>query len=93
MTAHTLPGQIVNRGTPKHVVRDPVEFTEYLQIPTTSQYVYIGNGTREDVFGVGTYMDTGRTLILYGVLYTLEIQNLLCVFALLGFRFVFMTIV
>lgn len=92
MIAHSLPDWIVNTRAVKHIARDHLGFVEYLWIPTKSQWVYVVNSIREDLLGVGTYqLKYGlEKLTLHDILYALRfLQNLLNVFALIGFSFNF----
>ncbi|KAG5524057.1 hypothetical protein RHGRI_030902 [Rhododendron griersonianum] len=95
LVAHTDPNWIVDTGATKHVARDRGGFIEYRRIPVGNQSVFMGNSSAEDVLGVGTYqlkLQSGRTLILYDVLYAPGVRhNLISVIALveLGFSFNF----
>ena len=68
---------------------------EYRWIPIGSRDIKVGNGASVEVLGIGTYkieLHCGRTLLLYDVLYALEIRrNLLSIATLLrlGFQFIF----
>lgn len=53
--AHSLLGWIVDSRVGKDVVEDQVGFVDYRRIPTTRQNITLGNRTREDVLGIGTY--------------------------------------
>ena len=44
----------VDSGATHHVARDKSEFVEFRQIPSGSQWIYLGNNTRIKVKGVGT---------------------------------------
>ena len=52
--AHTILGWIVDSGATKHIARDRVGCVDYKKIPTSTQYVILGNKTQEEVIGVGT---------------------------------------
>ena len=71
LAAHSLLGWIVDLGAAKHVARDRVGFIDCRRALVGKHYVVVGNGSREDVLGVGTYLlklCLGHTL-LHDVLY------------------------
>uniref|UniRef100_A0A2N9GDW0 Reverse transcriptase Ty1/copia-type domain-containing protein n=1 Tax=Fagus sylvatica TaxID=28930 RepID=A0A2N9GDW0_FAGSY len=84
-----------NTGATDHVAKDRVEFVEYRRVPTDSRWMRMGNESRVEVLGIGTYklqLHHGRTLLLHNVLYAPGMtQNLLSVNVLLelGFSFGF----
>ena len=70
--AKSFPNWVVDSGASKHVVRDKVRFVELHPCPVGSQTVTLGNGTAEDVLGVGTYrlkLRGGNSLLLHDALY------------------------
>lgn len=95
LVANHLPNWIVDTGASKHVVHDRAGFVEYHRVPVGSQTVMLGNGTKEDVLGIGTYklkLRGGKTLLLHDTLYAPGVQCcLVSVVALLklGFSFYF----
>uniref|UniRef100_A0A2N9ER43 Integrase catalytic domain-containing protein n=1 Tax=Fagus sylvatica TaxID=28930 RepID=A0A2N9ER43_FAGSY len=82
-------------GATDHVARDRVGFVEYCRVPAGSRWMRMGNESRVEVLGIGTYklqLRHGRTLLLHDVLYAPRMrQNLLSVNVLLelGFSFGF----
>ena len=68
-------------------------YVDYRRVPRGTHKVFVGNGTNEDVVGVGSYqlhLCSGRTLLLHDVLHLLGIQhNLLLVTTLISFGFYF----
>ena len=49
---------------------------KYHQIPCGTKWIYVGNNTRVEIKGIGTYklcMRGGQTLYLYDALFSLEI--------------------
>ena len=77
----------VDSGAMHHLARDRSEFIEFRQIPSGSQWIYLGNNTRIEVKGVGTCkldLQGGRILYIHDVLHSPEIRrNLVSVTALL----------
>ena len=74
---HTIPGWIVDLGATKHIARDRVGCVDYKRIPTSTQYVILGNKAQEEVIGVGTYqlkLRLGRMLLLHDVLHAPGVQ-------------------
>ena len=70
--AKSFPNWIVDLGASKHVVRDRVGFVDFHPCPVGLQTVTLGNGTAEDVLGVGTYrlkLRGGNSLLLHDTLY------------------------
>lgn len=53
--ANSLPQWIVDTGATKHIVQDRAGFVEFHRCPVGSRTVVLGNGSEEDVLGVGTY--------------------------------------
>ena len=45
--AHTIPGWIVDSGATKHIARDRVGCVDYKKIPTSTQYIILGNEAQE----------------------------------------------
>ena len=72
---------------------DKEEFVDYCLVPTGTQYITLGNGTNEEVLGVGSYqlrIKNGRDLFLQDVLYAPEIlYNLSLIVVLLGLGYSF----
>uniref|UniRef100_A0A2N9HS45 Integrase catalytic domain-containing protein n=1 Tax=Fagus sylvatica TaxID=28930 RepID=A0A2N9HS45_FAGSY len=76
-----------NTGATDHVARDRVGFVEYCRVPAGNRWMRMGNESRVEVLGIGTYklqLRHGRTLLLHDVLYAPRMrQNLLSVNVLL----------
>ena len=56
----------------KRQVRDKAGFVEFHRYPVGTQSVVLGNGSEEDVLGVGTYqllLQGGNKLLLFDALY------------------------
>jgi len=93
LVSNSLPNWIVDMGATKHIVRDKDGFVDFHRYPVGSQTVVLGNGSEEDVLGVGTYklrLRGGNTLLLYDALHALRVQA--CLLSLvslmkLGFSF------
>jgi len=71
--AKSFPNRIVDSGASKHVVQDQVGFVDFHLYPVGLQIVTVGNGTVEDVLGVGTFrlkLCGGNSLLLHDTLYT-----------------------
>ena len=72
---------IVDSVATKYVARDRVEIVEYHWILVGSRDIKVGNRASMEVLGISTYkleLRSGHTLLLYDVLYVLEIwRNLL----------------
>ncbi|KAL0316519.1 UNVERIFIED_CONTAM: Retrovirus-related Pol polyprotein from transposon TNT 1-94 [Sesamum radiatum] len=81
-------------GATKHVTRDQAGFVNYHRVPACSHYIAMGNGTQEEVLGIGSYqlkLSTGCELLLSDVQYAPNIRcNLLSVTALMGQGFSFL---
>jgi hypothetical protein len=95
LIAYSILDWIIDTGAIDHVARDRVGFVEYRQVPVGSRWMCIGNESRVEVLGIGTYklqLRHGRTLLLHDMLYASRMrQNLLSVNVLLelGFSFGF----
>ena len=95
LIAYSILDWIVDTGATDHVARDRVGFVEYRRVPIGSRWMRMGNESRVEVLGIGTYklqLHHGRTLLLHDVLYAPGMrQNLLSVNVLLelGFSFSF----
>ena len=95
LIAYSILDWIVDAEATDHVARDRVGFVEYRRVPTSSKWMCIGNESRMEVLGIGTYklqLRCGCTLLLHDVLYAPGMrQNLLSVNVLLelGFSFGF----
>uniref|UniRef100_A0A2N9H4Y7 CCHC-type domain-containing protein n=1 Tax=Fagus sylvatica TaxID=28930 RepID=A0A2N9H4Y7_FAGSY len=95
LIAYSILDWIVDTGATDHVARDRVGFVEYRRVPAGSRWMHMGNESRVEVLGIGTYklqLRHGRTLLLHNVLYAPGMrQNLLSVNVLLelGFSFGF----
>ena len=93
LVSHSLLDWIVDIGATKHVAQDRVGYADYRRVPRGTHKVFVGNGTSEDVIGVGLYklyLRSSRTLHLHDVLHVPRIQhNLLSVTALISFGFSF----
>jgi len=53
LAANKIPTWIV--GASKHIVRDRAGFMEFHRYLVGTQSVLVGNGSEEDILGVGTY--------------------------------------
>ena len=95
LIVYSILDWIVDTGATDHVARDRVGFVEYRRVPTGNKWMRMGNKSRVEVLGIGTYklqLRHGRTLLLHDVLYAPGMrQNLLSVNILLelGFSFSF----
>ena len=95
LIAYSILDWIVDIGATDHVARDRVRFIEYRRVLASSRWMRMGNKSRVEVLGIGTYklqLCHGRTLLLHDVLYAPRMkQNLLSVNVLLeiGFSFGF----
>ncbi|KAH9618858.1 hypothetical protein KSS87_009464, partial [Heliosperma pusillum] len=93
LVANSLPNWIVDSGASKHIVRDRDGFVDFHRFPVGSQTVMLGNGSTEDVLGVGTYqikLRGGNVLLLHDALYAPGVQCcLVSVISLLKLGFVF----
>ena len=72
LVANSLPNWIVDTGASKHIVRDRDGFVEFHRYPVGSQTVVLGNGSEEDILGLGTYklrLRGGNTLLLHDAIY------------------------
>jgi len=70
-------------GASKHIVWDQDGFVDFHRYPVGSQTVVLGNGSEEDVLGVGTYklrLFGGNTLLLHDTIYAPEVR--VCLLAL-----------
>ncbi|KAK4429093.1 hypothetical protein Salat_1209300 [Sesamum alatum] len=59
-------------GATKHMTRDRAGFVDYHRVPACSYYIAMGNGTQEEILGIGSYqlkLSTGRELLLSDVQY------------------------
>ena len=68
----------VDSSATDYVAKDRDVFVEFHGIPYGSKWLYVGNNSRVEVKGVGTCkmsMRGGRTLILYDVLFALDIRT------------------
>ena len=71
--AKSFPIRIEDLGASKHVVQYLVGFVDFHPYSVGLQTVTLGNGTVEDVLGVGTYrlkLRGGNSLLLHDTLYT-----------------------
>jgi hypothetical protein len=95
LIAYSILDRIVDTGEIDHVARDRVGFVEYRRVPAGNRWMRMGNESRVEVLGIGTYklqLHLGCTLLLHDVLYAPGMrQNLLLVNVLLklGFSFGF----
>ena len=95
LIAYSILDWIVDIGATDHVARDRVRFIEYRRVLASSRWMRMGNKSRVEVLGIGTYklqLCHGRTLLLHDVLYVPEMrQDLLSINVLLelGFSFGF----
>ena len=95
LIAYSILDWIIDTEAIDHVARDRVGFVEYRQVPVGCRWMRMGNESRVEVLGIGTYklqLCHGRTLLLHDVLYASRMrQNLLSVNVLLelGFSFGF----
>jgi hypothetical protein len=95
LIAYSILDWIVDIGATEHVVRDRVGFVKYRRVPAGSRWMRMGNESKVEVLGIGTYklqLRRGRTLLLHDVLYAPRMrQNLLSINVLLelGFSFGF----
>ncbi|XP_047259889.1 uncharacterized protein LOC124892715 [Capsicum annuum] len=63
-------------GATDHVSQDREAFVEFRRVSPGSRWIYVGNNARLKVKGIGTCkvdLREGRSLMLHGVLYALEI--------------------
>jgi len=70
--ANSLPQWIVDTGATKHIVQDKAGFVEFHRYLVGSRTVVLGNGSEEDVLGVGIYqvkLHGGNNLLLHDTLY------------------------
>ncbi|OMO71233.1 hypothetical protein COLO4_28342 [Corchorus olitorius] len=77
LVAQLFPDWIVDTCANEHVVRDRDGFVDYPPVLASTQYVILGNETREDVLEMGSYqlrMSSGRMLLLHDILYAPEIR-------------------
>uniref|UniRef100_A0A2N9FJ35 Integrase catalytic domain-containing protein n=1 Tax=Fagus sylvatica TaxID=28930 RepID=A0A2N9FJ35_FAGSY len=76
-------GHFAYTGATDHIARDRVGFVEYRRVPTGSRWMRMGNESRVEVLGIGTYtlqLRRGHALLFHDGLYTPGIrQNLLLV--------------
>ena len=95
LIAYSILDRIVDTGAIDHGARDRVGFVEYRRVPAGNRWMRMGNESRVEVLGIGTYklqLRLGCTLLLHDVLYAPGMrQNLLLVNVLLklGFSFGF----
>jgi len=93
LVVNSLANSIVDTGTSKHIVRDKDNFVDFHRYPVGSQTVVLGNGSEEDVLGVGTYkvrLHGENTLLLHDALYAPGVQVcLLSLVSLMKFGFSF----
>jgi hypothetical protein len=93
LIAYSILDWIVDTGATDHVARDRVRFVEYRRVSASSRWMRMGNKSRVEVLGIGTYklqLRHGRTLLLHDVLYAPEMrQDLLSVNVLLELGFCF----
>jgi len=71
--ANSLSQWIAHIGANKHIVQDKASFVEFHPYSVDSRTAVMGNGSEEDVFGVGTYqvrLRGGNKLLLHDTLYT-----------------------
>ena len=72
LVANSFPNLVVDTGARKHIVRDKASFLHFDHYPVGSQFVVLGNGSEEDVLGVGTYqliLQRENKLLLFYALY------------------------
>ena len=72
LVANSLPQWIVDTGATERIVQDKAGFVEFHRYPMGSRTVVLGNGSEEDVLGVGTYqlrLRGGNKLLLHDALY------------------------
>ena len=80
LVAKSFPNWIVDTGASKHIVRDRAGFVDFHRFPVGSQTVVLGNGSEEDVLGVGTYRLTlkgGNKLLLFDALHAPGVRTCL----------------
>lgn len=96
LVANCFPNWIVDSGANQHVVRDRAGFVDFHKFVAGSRTMTLGNGSEEDVLGIGTYelkLRGGSVLLLHDALYAPGVNCcLIFVFSLvkLGFSFNFM---
>jgi len=72
-------------GASKHIVRDRAGFVDFHRYLVGSQSIVLGNGSEEDVLGVGTCRLTlkgGNKLLLFDALYAPEVR--ICLLSLVS---------
>ena len=88
LVAYSRPEWIVDTGATRHISVEKEGFVDYHRVPAGTQYVTLGNGTQEEVLGVGSFqlkMKNGKILLLKDVMYAPGVRcNLLSVACLLG---------
>ena len=93
LVANSFPNWIVDMGASKLIVRDRVGFVDFHWYPMGSHTIVLGNGSEEDVLGVGTYqliLQGGNKLLLFYALYALGVRTcLLSLVSLMKSRFGF----
>ena len=70
LIAYSILNWIVDTKAANHVARDRVGFIEYHRVPAGSRWMRMGNESRVEVLGIGTYklqLRHGRTLLLHDV--------------------------
>ena len=81
------PVWTVDSRATDHIACDRNAYVEYHRISQGSRWIYVGNNSRVEAKGIGTYkltLHSGRILLLHDVLYAPEIRrNLIYVHVLL----------
>lgn len=78
VVANTFHGWIVDLETIKHVSRDRGELIDYRRVSVGTMNLFIGNTTKGDMKGVGSYqfkLHSGHTLVIYDILSVPYIQH------------------
>jgi len=74
---NSLTPWIVETGPTKHIVQDKDDFVEFHRYPVGSHIVVLGNGSKEDVLGVGKHqirLREGNKLLLHDALYVPRVR-------------------